>query len=70
MLLTPQLAVGVEFRQKPNQLSFADEQHWRDIFVGWFINKNFSVVGGYVYLGSIAGLAQQQGYYLALEATF
>lgn len=70
VLLRPDLAVGVEFRQKPNNLAFADEEHWRDIFVGWFINQNFSVVGGYVDLGSIAGLAQQQGYYLALEATF
>jgi len=70
ILLRPDLAVGIEFRQKPNNLAFADEAHWRDFFVGWFINQNFSVVGGYVDLGSIAGLAQQQGYYLALEATF
>ncbi|MBU2224236.1 MAG: DUF3034 family protein [Gammaproteobacteria bacterium] len=70
ILLRPDLAVGIEFRQKPNNLAFADEQHWRDIFVGWFINQNFSLVGGYVDLGSIAGLTQQQGYYLALEATF
>lgn len=70
VLLRPDLAIGVEFRQKPNQLAFADEQHWRDIFVGWFINKNLSLVGGYVDLGSIAGFADQQGYYLALEATF
>lgn len=70
VLITPQLAVGVEFRQKPNQLAFADEQHWRDIFAAWFINKNFSLVGGYVDLGSIAGLDQQQGYYLALEASW
>ncbi len=70
VLLRPDLAVGIEFRQKPNNLAFADEEHWRDIFVGWFINQNFSLVGGYVDLGSIAGLPQQQGYYLALEATF
>lgn len=70
VLLTPQLAVGVEFRQKPNQLAFADEQHWRDIFAAWFINKNFSLVGGYVDLGRIAGFSEQQGYYLALEATW
>lgn len=70
LLLTPQLAVGVEFRQKPNQLAFADEQHWRDIFAAWFINKNFSLVGGYVDLGRIAGFSEQQGYYLALEATW
>jgi hypothetical protein len=70
VLLRPDIVVGIEFRQKPNNLSFANEEHWRDMFIGWFINKNLSVVGGYVDLGSIAGLAQQQGYYLALEATF
>jgi len=70
VLLRPDLAVGIEFRQKPNNLAFTDEEHWRDIFVGWFINHHFSLVGGYVDLGSIAGLARQQGYYLALEATF
>lgn len=70
LLLTPELAVGVEFRQKPNQLAFADEQHWRDVFVGWFINRHVSLVGGYVDLGRIAGLAQQQGFYLAVEATW
>ncbi len=70
LLLTPQLAIGAEFRQKPNQLAFADEENWRDLFAAWFINKNFSMVGGYVDLGSIAGLPNQQGYYLALEATW
>lgn len=70
LLLTPNLAVGVEFRQKPNQLAFADEQHWRDAFVAWFVNRQLSVVGGYVDLGDIAGLTNQQGYYLAVEATW
>jgi len=70
LLLTPHWAIGTEFRQKPNQLTFADEEHWRDVFVAWFINKNTSLVGGYVDLGSIAGLPKQQGYYLALEATW
>lgn len=70
VLLTPNWAFGAEFKQKPNQLAFADEQHWRDVFSAWFINKNVSLVGGYVDLGSIAGLPKQQGYYLAVEATW
>lgn len=70
VLLTPHWAVGTEFRQKPNQLAFADEEHWRDVFTAWFINKNVSLVGGYVDLGSIAGLPNQQGYYVAVEATW
>ncbi len=70
ILLTPHVAIGTEFRQKPNNLAFADEEHWRDVFAAWFINKNLSLVGGYVDLGSIAGLNNQQGYYLALEGTW
>ncbi|MBU1620701.1 MAG: DUF3034 family protein [Gammaproteobacteria bacterium] len=70
LLLNYNLAVGTEFKQKPNQLDFADEQHWRDLFAAWFINKNASVVLGYVDLGDIAGLTEQTGFYLSVEGTW
>lgn len=70
VLLNYNLALGVEFKQKPDKLAFASEQHWRDIFVAWFINKNMSVTAAYVDLGNIAGQGSQTGYYLALEATW
>ena len=70
VLLNYNLALGAEFKQKPNQLAFADEQHWRDLFAAWFINKNASVVLGYVDLGDIAGLTEQTGLYLSLEGTW
>ncbi|WP_233078793.1 DUF3034 family protein [Rheinheimera soli] len=70
LLLNYNLAVGAEFKQKPNQLGFADEQHWRDLFAAWFINKNASVVLGYVDLGDIAGLTEQTGFYLSVEGTW
>ena len=70
LLLTHQLAVGVEFKQKPNRLAFADEQHWRDVFVAWFVNPHLSVTAAYVDLGDIAGLPSQQGWYLALEGSW
>ncbi|MCC5825567.1 DUF3034 family protein [Alkalimonas sp.] len=70
LLLTHNLAVGVEFRQKPNRLAFADEQHWRDVFVAWFVNANLSVTAAYVDLGDIAGLPSQQGWYLSLEGSW
>lgn len=70
VLLTNQVALGVEFRQKPNQLAFAREDHWRDLFAAWFINKHVSVVAGYADLGSIAGFSSQQGYYLSLEGVW
>lgn len=70
LLLNYNLAVGAEFKQKPNQLGFADEQHWRDLFAAWFINKNASVVLGYVDLGDIAGLTEQTGFYVSVEGTW
>lgn len=70
VLLTNQVALGVEFRQKPNQLAFAREDHWRDLFAAWFINKHVSAVAGYADLGSIAGFSSQQGYYLSLEGVW
>ncbi|MDX1678675.1 DUF3034 family protein [Arsukibacterium sp.] len=70
LLLNYNLALGIEFKQKPDNLAFAAEQHWRDIFIAWFINKNVSLTGAYVDLGHIAGQGSQTGYYLALEATW
>jgi hypothetical protein len=70
ILLTNQVAIGAEFKQKPDALAFAAEQHWRDIFVAWFINKNLSLTGAYVDLGSIAGFDSQQGFYLSIEGAW
>lgn len=63
-------AMGIEYRQKPNNLSFAEEQDWRDVFVAYFPSKRVSVVGAYADLGSIAGLTQQTGWYVSVQAAF
>lgn len=70
VMLNPQWAVGVEYRQKPDNLSFAREDDWKDGFVAWFPNKHVSVVAAYVDLGSIATLERQRGAYLSLQASF
>ena len=67
VLLTDNLALGIEYRQKPNELAFAREDDWQDVFLAWFINKHLSVVTAYANLGSIAGFAEQQGWYLSVE---
>lgn len=68
VLLTDNIALGIEYRQKPNQLDFAREDDWQDVFLAWFINKHVSVVAAYADLGSIAGFEHQQGWYLSFEA--
>ena len=69
LLLSDNVAIGYEYKQKPSQLDFAKEQDWQDIFVAWFVNKHVSVVGAYVDLGSIAGFKQQRGWYMSVEGT-
>ncbi|MBD8491698.1 DUF3034 family protein [Pseudomonas syringae] len=70
VLLNPNWAVGVEYREKPDNLSFAGESDWADVFVGWFPNKHFSVVAAYARLGDIATLKDQNGVYLSLQGGF
>jgi Protein of unknown function (DUF3034) len=70
LLIRRDLLLGIEYRQKPNNLSFAKEDDWKDIFLAWFPNKHLSLTGAYVDLGDIAGKTDQNGYYLSLEGTF
>ncbi|WP_301773735.1 DUF3034 family protein [Pseudidiomarina terrestris] len=62
--------IGAEYRQKPDNLGFAKEYDWRDIFVGWFPNKSVALVVAYVDLKSIAGLPDQTGAYASLQISF
>ncbi|MCH8502105.1 MAG: DUF3034 family protein [Aliidiomarina sp.] len=64
------LAIGIEYRQKPDNLSFAKEEDAMSAFVAWFPSKRVALVGAFLDLGSIAGAANQTGYYLSLQASF
>ena len=70
LLLSPHWAVGLEVRQKPDNLGFAREQAWRDVFVAWFPNKHVAVVGAWAGLGDIATLRDQRGAYLSLQLSY
>ena len=59
--------IGAEYRQKPNNLSSFVENDWQDVFVGWFPNKRVAVVAAWATLGSIAGLDNQDSFYLSLQ---
>lgn len=70
VLPNPRLAIGVEYRQKPDNLGFAREDDWRDVFVAWFPNKHVAVVGAWADLGSIATLDDQRGAYVSVQWSF
>ncbi|MEO7917331.1 MAG: DUF3034 family protein [Dokdonella sp.] len=69
VLFNPRFAIGAEYRQKPDNLGFAREDAFRDIFVAWFPNKHVAVVGAWAELGSIATLDGQRGWYLSVQAS-
>lgn len=70
VLFNPRWALGVEYREKPNNLSFAGESDWADVFVGYFPNKHVSFVLAYARLGEIATLDNQNGTYLSVQGSF
>lgn len=69
LLLRKDLAVGVEFRQKPDHLPFK-EDNWYDLFVAWAPTKNVSVTIAYANLGNIVIKDKQKGTYLSLQVGF
>jgi hypothetical protein len=83
-LINRNLAIGAEYRVKPNNLESLGraaglgdalaEDNWKDLFVAWAPNKNTSVTLAYVDLGRIVpGVTanrRQTGYYLSAQLAF
>lgn len=69
ILLSRHLAIGIEYRQKPDNLA-AKEDDWQNIFVAWFPNKYISLTAAYLDLGDIAGAASQRGSYFSVTGYF
>lgn len=61
---------GIEYKDKPDNLSFAKEDPWHDVFIAWFPDKQWSVIAAYVNLGDIAGLEDQTGWYLSMAGSY
>ncbi|WP_345817097.1 DUF3034 family protein (plasmid) [Paraburkholderia sp. PREW-6R] len=69
-LLSRYVAVGAEYRTKPNNLAFAREQNAYDAFVAWAPTKHVSLTLAYVSLGDIATIRNQRGAYASLQVGF
>lgn len=70
VFVTPNWVVGTEYRQKPDNLSVADEEDWQSVYSAYFFNKHVSLTGAWLDLGDIEGLPSQRGGYLSLQAAF
>ena len=70
VFVTRYVAIGAEYRQQPDKLSFSPQSDWFDAFVGVFPHKHGSLVAAYADLGTIATLPHQRGWYLSLQLVF
>lgn len=69
-LINRHVAIGAEYRMKPNNLRFAREDDWFDLFVAVFVSKNVSLTAAWLEAGSIATRPRQRGPYLSLTLGF
>ncbi|MBV8500717.1 MAG: DUF3034 family protein [Paucibacter sp.] len=64
------LAIGVEYRAKPSNLSAAPETRAADLFVAWWPMRHLSVTVAWVDLGQIANKTSQRSSYVSVQAQF
>ena len=72
-LITRRLALGIEYREKPRNLSIDDERAAYDAFLAYFPTRNASITLAYVSLGTIVKPLEprnQSGPYLSLQIGF
>ncbi len=69
-LLNRNLAIGAEFRSKPDNLNIAQENDAWDAFIAWAPVKNVSMTVAYVDLGNIVIRDNQRGWYASLQVGF
>lgn len=69
-LLTRKLAIGAEYRMKPDNLGIAREDDWFDVFVAYAPTRKVSVTVAYADLGNIVIKDKQRGLYASLQVGF
>ena len=71
-LVSRHWVAGLEYRMKPQNLTFDNEKDAWDVFVAWLPNKNVSLTAAWVDLGDITTFKpkRQKGWYLSLQTGF
>jgi hypothetical protein len=70
MFFNPEVALGAEYRQKPEGLPGLGESDWRDVFVAWVPNRRFSLAIAWVDLGTIAARPDQDGVFVSMTGNW
>jgi hypothetical protein len=68
--LSRRLAIGGEFRAKPDNLAIAREDDWFDLFGAYALGRHLTLTAAYADLGSIATVKGQRGALFQIQAGF
>jgi hypothetical protein len=69
-MLSRRFVIGAEYRTKPDNLAFAQENDAGDVFAAYAVNRHLTVTAAYVDLGSIATFEAQRGAFLSAQLAF
>ncbi len=67
VFLNDRLALGAEYRAKPNNLSAFKEDSYKDIFLTYIPNKHISFTAAYASLGTLTDKKNQNAVYLSIQ---
>ena len=67
--LSRRLVVGAEYRTKPDNLRFAQEDDWKTAYAAFALTRNLTATAAYADLGSVATAPGQRGAFLSLQAS-
>lgn len=68
--LSRRLAIGGEYRTRPDNLGFAREDDAFDLFAAYAVQRHLTITTAYADLGSVAAVAGQRGLLLQLQGAF
>lgn len=70
VLLRDNLALGAEFRAKPDKLRVFQEQNAYNAFVAWFPMRHLSLTAAWLEMGNIANKPAQRSMYLSAQVAY
>ena len=69
-MVSKNVVIGADYRSKPNNLGFAEEDDSAAAYIAFFPSKNLSVTAAYVDAGKVALQGKQSGAYGSLQIGF
>ena len=69
-LVSKNVVIGADYRTKPDNLGFAEEDDAKAAYIAYFPSKNISITAAYVDAGKIALQGRQSGAYGSLQVGF